>query len=109
MRELFTGALSTALYAREAQRIADSQARRSPAIYRDRIEIRSAQFGTIGMIEHSSRSDVKYILGNLTTTTLADMNILDTNATGIVGFSMTAWTASMQEDEGEKERSSLIP
>jgi len=28
---------------------------------RDRIEIRSAQFGTIGMIEHSSRSDVKYI------------------------------------------------
>ncbi|KYN21641.1 hypothetical protein ALC57_06017 [Trachymyrmex cornetzi] len=33
MRELFTGALSTAPYAGEAQRIADSQARRSPAIY----------------------------------------------------------------------------
>ncbi|KYM82770.1 hypothetical protein ALC53_06775 [Atta colombica] len=33
MRELFTGALSTTLYTGEAQRIADSQARRSPAIY----------------------------------------------------------------------------
>lgn len=28
---------------------------------RDRIEIRSAQFGTIGMIECSSRFDVNYI------------------------------------------------
>lgn len=27
----------------------------------DRIEIRSAWFGTIGMMEYSSRSDVKYI------------------------------------------------
>lgn len=40
---------------------------------------------------------------------LADMNIFDMNATGAVGFSVTARTASMQEDEGEKERSSLIP
>jgi len=40
---------------------------------------------------------------------LADMNIFDTNATGAVGFSVTARTASTQEDEGEKERSSLIP
>lgn len=39
---------------------------------------------------------------------LADMNIFDMNATGAVGFSVTARTASMQEDEGEKERSSLI-
>lgn len=37
------------------------------------------------------------------------MNISDTNATGAVGFSVTARTASMQENEGEKERSSLIP
>lgn len=37
------------------------------------------------------------------------MNIFDTNAIGAVGFSVTAWTASTPEDDGEKERSSLIP
>lgn len=37
------------------------------------------------------------------------MNIFDVNATGVVGFSVTAGTASMQENEGETERSSLIP